>query len=705
MKRIVKNKISRKFFLILLLISFSALTSLSIFQIVTNYFEGKKNAQHYQKEQLTYLSNEILSRLYLIQKMMELSSQSRGVLEDGINERFRFYLWKILKHNPSIFEVSAIDSSGKEVLIASKLRSELSKDLMDVSKEDYFKEAMQGKIYYSKVIHGFDDTKPYMIISVPFYKFDGTIIGVLVSKFWLLEIQKMIFNTTFGQTGYAFITDDHMEIIAHPKNEMVFRHANIKDEIIGIQEILNNAIKNQGVFQHGVFVEKDGTKFVCTSVYIPKFNWILSVAQNEKEIYASSYRVIISFIIVSGVLFLFVLAISIKVSTSIAQPIIKLRDLTSTISEGNFNEKINVNTNDEIEELANNFNEMADKLKNIYKDLENRIEERTKELLLLYSFTSAVSKSLHVNETIKTAGDELIAVLELDGYICILSDNDEISMSSIVSSISNESDVREIIEIILKKGIISYVSKHHVPYCLELEEEKISIEGKKLIDINSIAIFPILFQGSIIGYFILFSELKNVFNSNVISAIETCMIQLGVSIANAKRYEITEELSFKDPLTKLFNRRFFETKLDHEFARCQRYNRECSLCMVDIDYFKKINDTYGHQSGDAILKQLAEIIQNSIRKSDVAARYGGEEFIILMPESTPEKAYIAAERLRKKVEEHAFVIDVDPGVIYITVSIGIAGFVSYMTTKEDFVEQADRALYTAKQTGRNKVCI
>ncbi|MCX7770165.1 MAG: diguanylate cyclase [Proteobacteria bacterium] len=705
MKKISQSKISRKFFLILLLISFSAVSGLSIFQIITSYYEGKKNVGNHQKEQLINISKEIYDRLYLVEKMMELSSHSKGVLEEGINERFRFYLWKILKHNPSIFEVSAVGIEGREIIYASKLRSEINADLKDVSNEEFFKESIQGKAFYSKVQHGFDNTKPYMIISVPIFRFDGTITGVLVSKLWFVDIQKMLLNTAFGDTGYAFITDDHLEIIAHSKFELVIKHEDIRRELSGIERILYRSLENGGVFQHGAFSDKSGEKFICTSIYLPKFNWIISVAQNEKDVFANTYRIIMSFLIVSGLLFVFVFVISRKVSETIAEPIVKLRDLTSRISEGNFNEKITVETKDEIEDLANNFNQMSERLKEIYGDLEKRIDERTKELLLLYSFTSAVSKSLNVNETIKTAGDELITVLELDGYICVLKDDGDLDVKNTISSLSNEDEVKNVLEEIIGKGILSYVSKHHVPYYMEIDDDSMTLEDKKLLTIHSIAVFPVLFQGSIIANFILLSELKGVFNSNVLSAIETCMIQLGVSIANAQRYEITEELSFKDPLTKLFNRRFFETKLENEFARCQRYNRVSSLCMVDIDHFKKINDTYGHQAGDAILRQLAEIILSSIRKSDVPARYGGEEFIILMTESSPDKAYIAAERLRKRVEEHAFVIDVDPGYIYITISIGIAGFVSYMTTKEEFIEQADRALYTAKQTGRNKVCM
>jgi len=704
MKTIKESKISKKLFLIMLFVSLSAVSCLSLFQIYSSYYEGKKVAENYQKQALDSILNEIEEHFLLIKKMMELSSHSKGVLENGINERFRFYLWKILKHNPSVFEVVAIDNKGKEMLVASRIRPELAGEFKDVSNEDYFQKAVSGKVFFSKIKYHFDGTKPYIVVAIPVYKFDGSITAVLASKVWFLDTQNLLSKKMFGETGYAYIVDVDKNILAHPKYELILKNVKISEISKELENAMDNAIKNPGVITQVRYRNADGKKVFCSLKFVKDFNWIIAVAQQEFEIYSATIRTIASFLLISGILIFIVLLVVKRLSNKLSLPIIKLRNLTTKISEGDFSTRIEIKTNDEIEELASNFNEMTEKLKNSYEELESKVDERTKELLLLYSFTASISKNLHVSETIKNAGDELSVVLELDGFVGMLYKDGNWLLEDAVCSAIGVDELNILWKKLMDQNIIQHLSQHHVPSVLNISEDINFFDVKTLSSIKSVAVFPILYQGEILGIMILFSSTSNFFNSNILSAVETCMIQLGVAIANAERYEFTEELSYKDPLTKLFNRRYFETKLDHEFERCLRYERDASLCMIDIDFFKKINDTYGHQSGDAILKQLAKIIQDSIRKSDVAARFGGEEFIILMPETPLEKAFVAMERLRKKVEENAFAIGVEPFNISLTISIGISCFMPSMTKKEIFIEQADKALYKAKQSGRNRVC-
>jgi len=702
MKKIRESKITRKIFLIMLLVSLSAVTTLAFIQAYSNYKDGQINAISHQREILNTIVGELKDHLFLIQKLLELSSHSRGVLEEGINEKFRFDLWKIMKHNSSIFEVVAIDKNGKELLVASKIRTENVLDYQDVSGEDYFQKAILENVYYSDIKYHFHDTKPYFIISVPVYKFDKTITAVLASKIWFSVIQENLSRKKFSKTGYAFILDVNKRVIAHPNLDIVFGNRLVGDISKKLEETIDRAIENPNNYFQVSYVDFDNTPVFATIKYIKELNWIVVVAQKRSEVYSSVLKAIFSFLFISGIVVILVFFVGKKLSEHFSLPIVKLKDLTERISDGDFSTKIDIKTNDEIEDLANNFNEMKDKLRNSYAEMENKIQERTKELLLLYSFTSAISRSLRVHETLKSAGDELVTVLELEGYASVFYKDGIWDIDNAVYGfIINEKSLKVVWDEIVKRGIVLHLLSHHVPY---ISQEKIVISNLNN-KIKSFALFPILYQGNLVGVMILFSSSENFFQSGIVSSIETCMIQLGVAIANAERYEYTENLSFKDPLTKLFNRRYFETKLEQEFAKCERYNREVSLCMIDIDFFKKINDTYGHQAGDEILKQLAQIILKTIRKCDIAGRYGGEEFIVLMPETPPKNAYIALERLRKTVEEHAFVIDVPPGYLHITVSIGLAGYVQSMTKKEELIELADKALYTAKNSGRNKVCL
>ncbi len=163
-----------------------------------------------------------------------------------------------------------------------------------------------------------------------------------------------------------------------------------------------------------------------------------------------------------------------------------------------------------------------------------------------------------------------------------------------------------------------------------------------------------------------------------------------------------QKMAYTDPLTGLFNRRIFLERLTQEVAKIDRLpNYSVALLMLDLDFFKKVNDTYGHASGDAVLKAFAEIVKNNSRTIDVAARLGGEEFAILLTGADKENAHIIAERLREQVAE--LVIDHDLGSIMITVSIGAVCVMKDDTNTDAVMQRADDALYEAKNRGRNQI--
>lgn len=172
---------------------------------------------------------------------------------------------------------------------------------------------------------------------------------------------------------------------------------------------------------------------------------------------------------------------------------------------------------------------------------------------------------------------------------------------------------------------------------------------------------------------------------------------------NALRFDITDriklkELTITDKLTKVSNRLYLDTNYANEMKRAKRYGTIFSTIIIDIDFFKKVNDTFGHQVGDDVLMKLAQILQKNIRKIDILGRWGGEEFLIICPETTIEDAKILAEKIRFKIEQYDFSIDYS-----ITCSFGVSQY-NKNDEKEDIFKRADKALYAAKESGRNKVC-
>jgi diguanylate cyclase (GGDEF)-like protein len=161
-------------------------------------------------------------------------------------------------------------------------------------------------------------------------------------------------------------------------------------------------------------------------------------------------------------------------------------------------------------------------------------------------------------------------------------------------------------------------------------------------------------------------------------------------------------LATTDPLTRVLNRRALADRLAIEMDRARRYASELAVLLIDLDFFKRINDTGGHLAGDEVLRQLASLIQSAVRTVDIVARYGGEEFVVILPETSPAGAMAFADRLRMGIETQDF--PVGEGVLRLTVSIGVSTFpAANVASADDLFARADAAMYRAKQDGRNQV--
>ena len=218
---------------------------------------------------------------------------------------------------------------------------------------------------------------------------------------------------------------------------------------------------------------------------------------------------------------------------------------------------------------------------------------------------------------------------------------------------------------------------------------------------DKIGAFPLTSDGEITGCIVARSTLDKL-SKRDISYLEQLTRQSAITINRANTYSKVLQYATLDALTNLNNRRQFEVRLKQEIATTKRQKNPLCAMMVDIDFFKKVNDTYGHASGDAVLRTVASIIKEHLRESDIPSRYGGEEFAVLLPYTHIEEAKIVGERLRKAVETTP--IPIDKKNINVTISMGLAEF-RPQETGEDLFKRADSALYEAKESGRNRVCV
>lgn len=220
--------------------------------------------------------------------------------------------------------------------------------------------------------------------------------------------------------------------------------------------------------------------------------------------------------------------------------------------------------------------------------------------------------------------------------------------------------------------------------------------------------FLIIDKNSVNGTFVNSKKIKitSLADQDLITIGENVLKFVSSTSPEQAHYDELYRQTHLDRMLQIYNKQYFLTKLEEEVNRCQRYKTELSLVLFDIDHFKKINDIYGHLAGDAALVHLTGIVKQRVRETDILCRYGGEEFAIIMPHVSLQQAYILAEHMRTLVAKTP--INHDNSTIAMTISLGISCYdlnTAEPCSRESLIAQADKALYQAKQGGRNKVAV
>ena len=236
----------------------------------------------------------------------------------------------------------------------------------------------------------------------------------------------------------------------------------------------------------------------------------------------------------------------------------------------------------------------------------------------------------------------------------------------------------------------------------------INAEPRKRVTTHELGVFPLINENKILGY-VITKKIDNKLTLKEIEYLEDLSNQAATTINRANAYAEILKHATLDALTGFYNRRQLEERTKQEIASSRRQKTPLCAIMTDIDFFKKVNDTYGHTVGDLVLKTVSKVMRSQLREYDIAGRYGGEEFVILLPFTKIEEAKMVAERLRKAIENKVIDISkINPESpekeIHVTISLGV-----YQLKTEDketdLINNADKALYKAKETGRNKVVI
>ncbi len=335
--------------------------------------------------------------------------------------------------------------------------------------------------------------------------------------------------------------------------------------------------------------------------------------------------------------------------------------------------------------------------------LTESIRGKFREYEVLQEITQIIVRILDVKELLSTALKLVSEVLGADRGFIILYDPKHGSLRSMIPRHFDRDSGAYQFDLSFSQTIARncYDMKKIIIIDDALEDDRFRTSQSIVASsIRSVICIPLQHGNEVSGVIYLDNlSHKGCFKKHQTDFLKAFSCQTAIALENARLY--TQAVT--DGMTRLYNRKFANERIFEEMVRSRRYERSCSVIMVDIDHFKSVNDNYGHDFGDFVLELVANVLRESARTSDVVARYGGEEFLLLLTETDKDGAIVFAERLRQSIE--GLKINKGGQTLKVTASLGVSGY--HPDLRNDvsaFVKQADTALYKAKNSGRNRVC-
>ena len=344
----------------------------------------------------------------------------------------------------------------------------------------------------------------------------------------------------------------------------------------------------------------------------------------------------------------------------------------------------------------------------VFRSQQVMLISREQELSILDEVGKTILSALELKKVLNVIMEKTKELVPSNAWSLLLVDekNEELLFSAAIGSRAGKlSDVR----LKIGQGIAGWVAKEGKPVIVQnvMDDTRFFKEIDKKTDFKtkSVLCVPLESRGKILGVLEVINKSGDgLFTNRDLEMVTKLAGFAAIAIDNARLYHQTRMLALTDELTKLYNSRFFNQFLDSELKRCLRYDSRVSLVFLDLDFFKTVNDRWGHLVGSRVLTETALILKDGLREVDVVARYGGDEFLVILPETNIQEAGQVAERMRQAIEEHVF--QEEEGLdIKMTASFGVACYPDFAPTKDELIRQADQAMYRVKRMNRNGVWV
>lgn len=504
-----------------------------------------------------------------------------------------------------------------------------------------------------------------------------------------------------GKTGFIFIMNSKGTLIVHP----YLQGRNIYDakDKSGRRFIKEICSKKNGSISYPwkkpwekKFREKTGIYR-----YIPELDWIVVSSGYIDELYRPLRIITITIITTGTALLVIVLLISLGLGHEISKPLNNLIKGLEAGAEGDYSTRIEDSGKDEFKKVRNYFNIFMDALSSKVSELENRNKENS----LLRQMSEKIQSCNSKDEIYDVTSSFMKKFFpeEQGGFYLLDSDSD--LFKPVVSWNSDRGKIKNIEAVsckaLMQKKSCKSKNGDHDPVCKDCDSQK---EGTTLC-------MPMVAQDKITGLFVQNYSAKNSVNGNgesydqrIHDLVLIIVEHLSLALTNIELREKLQMQAIVDPLTGLYNRRYLDNRLKEESGRRTRHHFPVGVLMLDVDHFKIFNDTYGHECGDVVLKELGNLLKKNVRVEDILCRYGGEEFIVILIRSSYESTCKKAEELCSLIRNDLKIVHQGED-LSVTVSIGVASCPEHDTDIAKAILLADSMLYEAKEAGRDRVAV